>query len=283
MLRVPFVVFFLILAGCASRSGLEEFTLYKRAFDESLAVATALIDRLAASERQVGRLGHFEPNKLGVDPVFKPEDAAYFSNHTDPPLAAEYRRAIVVINRYNELMLAFASGKGFDKAIEQLNMLASEATLFAAPVGQTPVSAGYRAIANDILTLVAAERSREVFQASFRKTAPQLLILIDGMKAQTPVAFKNLAFFLEADLLNIDRGLRAGDVAALKAKHMELRVLLSDWVILLDQHAALIKATQMAIENPRLGTELSGATEAVVQLRVTVDSVRSHLASIRTQ
>ena len=165
-LRTFSFLILLILAGCVTRSGIAEFQIYKKTFDESTSVSVALIDRLASAERAIGRFGKFQPNRFGVDPNFNPNDAVYFSENGDPPLTAEYRRALTTINRYNELMLAYATGKGFDDILVRAQLLVNEtAALGGAITGTTFSLKTFSAVAGKIAKLALAERSRGRFSA----------------------------------------------------------------------------------------------------------------------
>ena len=273
-----------VLSACTTTVGVAEFQVYKRVFDDSKAVSTALIDQLAASEREIGRISTFNPGaKSGIDPIFVPENAHYYSDQADPPLAKEYRRAIATISTYNELMLAYATGQGFNDIQARAGLLGTEATALLSTAG---IAAGQLTVYTQVLRSIAKfalnQRSTAVFRENFKESSDMVLKLLSEMKKQTPAAFKFVALLIELDITAVRGGVAKGDLAKLRTKHEQVRVLYSDWVIMLDKQAATIRATQYAIENPRLGIVLSGSTEAIMELRATAIAVRGHMAKAST-
>lgn len=278
-LKVVILFAVLLVAGCITRAGVAEYQLYKKTFDESTTVSTALIDRLVVAERSIGQLTSLKSDRLGVDRNFDPNDAIYFSDDGDPPLAAEYRRAIKTINSYNDIMLAYATGQGFDQVLAKALILSNETTALAGAVtGSSIQLTTLNVIAGKLAKLAATERSRAVFQREFKETVPVLINLLDQMRDKTPIMFATLTFFTRAELADVVDGIERGDAAKLRKQHAALRVLLSKWVVLLDRQKHALLATQNAIENPNLGIILSGTTEAVIELRTTIAGIRIELA-----
>jgi hypothetical protein len=265
-----------LAAGCTTQAGLAEFQAYKRTFDEGSAVSTALIDKLAASERAVMK---FARASRDLNKEFKPEDAAYYVEGADPPLAAVYRKAIRSINAYNELLLAYVTGAAGKQLHAQVQLLASELVAFASV---TPASSaafpGLANVASRIVEFAAVQRSRAAFQAEFRRTSPLVVELIDEMRAKTPTVFKNLTYFTAAKYEDVVDQIEPGNPEQLHQEFEQSRVLLSGWVLLLERQKLALLQTQRAVDNPTLGVVLSGATESIAELRITVNDVRAELA-----
>ncbi len=281
-----FVLFvFSTLTACISRGGVAEFTVYKSVFDDSAAVTTSIIDQLAAAERIVEKTARFRPNRIGVDPVFVASDAAVYSDLTDPPLAAQYRRALATVNQYNKVMLGFATGQGFDTLQAEIFGFATQAGATADAIAGTTSIAGtlapYLGILREISSLVVSARSRAVFREKFLEYHPDVIAILETMREGSEDMFPNLTFKLEADILD---GLSRGqNVKTLQEKHYQTRVLLSDWVVLMNKNIDALNAVKLAIENPGLGTQLSGATAELIALQSTVNGVRKRLADLNTK
>ncbi len=61
-----------------------------------------------------------------------------------------------------------------------------------------------------------------------------------------------------------------------------MRVLLSDWVVLLDRDIAALDAVVLAVEHPSATAVLTGTTETIIELRNATIQIRAHIAEINS-
>ncbi len=272
-----------VVSGCMSRSGVAEFVAYKTVFDESTAVSTALIDQLSASERRIGQYERLRGSK-GAGKAFSVSDAAYYSNAADPPLAAHYRKALDVIGRYNVIMLGYASGQGFDQIEAEIFALSAEAAKTVDLIsGSTRIAsqfAPYLGMLREFADLGLAARSRQVFREKAVAYHDDIVSLIETMRDGAPEMFEVLTFWIEKDI--VDGTVAGRGIGELQDKHLQVRVLVSDWVVLMNRNIEALNAVVFAIENPSLGSDLSGATASLMELQTTVKAVRTHLAQVNS-
>ena len=282
-LRILIVVlaFLTLTAGCSTRSGVAEFITYKSVFDDSAAVSTSIIDQLAASERAIGRYARLGGN-TSAGKRFVVADAAYFSEQADPPLAAHYRKALDVISRYNTIMLGYATGQGFDQLDAEIQALATESAKTADLVTGTTKIAGqftpYLGLLHEFAKLGLSARSRAVFRDKALLYHDDIVSLIETMRDGAPEVFDILADPIERDILNAT--ISNAGTRELQAKHYKMRILISDWVVLMNRNIEALNAVTYAIENPSLGPNLSGTTASLLELQTTVSAVRKRLAEI---
>lgn len=284
--KIWIILFLLIgLYGCVSRAGVAEFTAYKSVFDDSAAVTTAIIDQLAVSERVVERRVRLEPNSVGIDVVFRPDDAAIFSDLADPPLAAQYRRALALVNQYNKLMLGYATGQGFAQLESEILGFAREAGATAEVItGSANLVQGlspYLGVLEEMAEFALAARSRAVFRERALLYHDDIIGILETMRDGSAEIFPNLTYSIKSEIVNaVGEGRPIGP---LREKHEKVRVLLSDWVVMMNKNISALNAVKIAVENPSLSTRLAGTTAEIIELRSVVDGVRKHLAELNAQ
>ena len=98
------------------------------------------------------------------------------------------------------------------------------------------------------------------------------------MRDGAPEVFDILADPIEQDIVKAT--LSNAGTQELQAKHYKMRILVSDWVVLMNRNIEALNAVTYAIENPSLGPDLSGTTTSLMELQTTVSAVRKRLAEI---
>ena len=276
-------IFLVLLIGCATRIGIQEFELYKKTFDESHAVSTAIIDQLAVAERKQ-RQDRFVRTNGDFSSDFVPNDSSTFSELTDPPLAHAYRRALGVINRYNKTMLSFATGKGFDQIRAEVTGFGNDTLAFVDALRKstdtTTHFAPYLSILESLAQFALANHSREVFRGEFLRNHNVIINLLTDMRDGTTIVFPRLAYPIRKKFDESRFGGPAVNLKELKEEHRKIRVLMSDWVILMDKNINALAAVKFAMENPSASASFSGARETIVELKVMTESIRKQLAKI---
>jgi|GEM_PF-2184014 len=255
----------LLLSGCSTYRGVQEFATYQEAFQQARSASDVILDRLAVAERAVWRYcANYTVlidagGDATVDPAackkfdkittpFRTADAAYLIEAGDPPQAGAFRRAMMATAAYSDALGALASGQTADAVsgqIGQLVALASSAASSATPPG---AAGSLGAAIGGINASVAALRAPIaglfgfVTRAEFRD---QLLGqknaiegALDGVIDATPAMFK---VFLVAEFVATP----AGQTPDPDRVH-ENRLLLAQWVEMLNAARRALEAATVA-------------------------------------
>ena len=278
-----FVTVCVVTAGCALQAGLPEFKIYNTAFEESKSASIAIIDMLAVAERKQWQDSLRGLHSKGYDDKFSPKYASVYSKLADPPLADVYRRGIDVVAQYNKVMLVYATGQGFDTLQAELSSLGTESAAFleAAKVGVDVAGkvTPYLGIAQEVASFALTVRSRAVFHEEIVKSAPVIRALLVKMRDGTSLVFPRLTYTTTSELRRLRFGGTAKRAELLK-KLEQMRVLLSDWVILLNRDIDALDAVVLAAQHPSTAAVLTGTTETIIELRNATTQIRAHIAEI---
>lgn len=276
------LVFAVFVAGCSDRRGAAQFQLYSEAFGESATTTTAIIDQISVVEKDRLRRQARNPGPSGVDVTFDVEDASIFSDLTDPPLAGQYKRALRTIEAYNKLMLGFATGQGYSLSQAQYKAFADEAVgLLGALKGTVKLSGAIAPVVNildTVTTVVVSNQSRALFRERALEYHPAIIDLMRIMRAGAPVLFRNLTAGTEDAI--VEAIVANQPTAPLIAKHEQARVLMSDWVVLMDRNIAALNAVKAAIEAERGAFDVAGATADLQGFQTAVESIKQELARL---
>lgn len=254
-----FAVLMLVLISCAPRAGIEEFIAYRDAFEGSRAASEAMFDLLEIAEREQQRLaapagGRFDPDQAGV-----------FSEIADPPLTDTYRRAFTAISRYNQVMVGLASGETAASLSADLGALGSDGLGFAAAVvpGSNVVGlAEFVPVFQQISRIALTQRARVVFSQELAQNADAVLELMAVMRAHTPEAFDYLR--------------TAGQTE-------DRRVMLSNWVVLLDRNSVSLRLAANAARDGTTVGDLAAIRASVAEMNQAATALRQSIAQLASR
>ncbi|QIE55932.1 hypothetical protein G5B40_11000 [Pikeienuella piscinae] len=290
-LGTALIVSSILAGGCSTNRGAEEFGFYRETFQQTRSASDAILDRLAVTER---RLWRNCVNVLEIDdPLdcealvrgqtpFKPDQALYLVSAGDPPATAAFRRAIAAVGAYTEALNALASGQSADVVSGQVGRIvdiaAAAATAVAPPAaagaGITAAISGvnahvraFRAPARGAIGFVARAEFRDQLLAN----GETMKAALKGVRDATPEIF---AAFRGHAILTIGRG---GDLEARADAIEETRVLLANWVILLDAADRALDAALAAAAGEGDGG-VSGLIAAGQLLTMAAEETRRALA-----
>jgi hypothetical protein len=279
------------LTACVTFRGVSEFDSYRRAYESAHSVGSRILDQLAAAERHAYAVGYPETYaQTGVIRPFVPDDAAYYATGVDPPGTAAFRRALDMVNAYNDLLYGLASG-------ETANMLSAKLTEFGAQVFATAVEVrtaagaqGSGALTNLIGALGLAETggpfqnvaglafrfaTREAFRGYVDDYYLPVRRTLEALRNDTPTIFFALNF---GTIQQYNLGELADDVAV--ARITNNRALLSDWVLLLDASTSALDRAYAALSgSPSLIDAVGGMTAAAIEIELVARSAREHMAA----
>src|SRR5947209_10758174 len=132
--RTLLVATCLALGACGLSQGIAEYEIYRSAFEKTYGTSTAILDQLAVQERELflrSRKGRIDPTNVKFDPNL----ATYYSDATDPPGTAAFRRALATVKAYNDLLYGLASGQTAEALVAKLGELNSKIGEAAGEVG----------------------------------------------------------------------------------------------------------------------------------------------------
>jgi hypothetical protein len=272
----------ILVTACTNRGGVEEFNLYSKAFEQSAATTTAIIDQIAVGEKARRQRAAHKPMSGGIDRVFVVADAEIFSELTDPPLAAQYKRALRAIEAYNKLMLSFATGQGYSQSQALYKGFLGEAVAvgkaFKITTSLAKDAAPIIGALNEALKFVVAGESRAFFREEALKNHDTIVNLIAVMRDGAPTLFKNLTAGIQNDIVNT--AATGQSTKKLVKKHDQARVLMSDWVVLMNRNIEALESVKRTIEAPNSGFDVASATQDLADFRAAVGSIKTELAKL---
>jgi hypothetical protein len=271
----------LILPGCSS--GIAEFGQYAEAFEAQHAQGSDVVDRFARAERTVMMRIIV---RRGEVPGFRPEEAAYFVEAADPPVAASIRATVTVLRDYNLALAALASGETDRATVARFAGMAANIAAAAAALDALPLAAkaasdtdgnalaavtGEIAAALPVVNQLATLAGRAAFRREFLAAEDDMQSLLLTLRAATPAMFAVMerAYVVPGNI-DTDSGIPLDDLPRLEAD----RIALAGWVVLIDRtRLAMSKAAAAARAGPF--SSPAGLLEASVELRVLAEQIRA--------
>jgi hypothetical protein len=280
----------LALGACGLSQGIAEFEIYRAAFEKTYGTSTAILDQLAVQERELflrSRQGRIDPTNVKFDPNL----ARYYTDTTDPPGTAAYRRALETVKAYNDLLYGLASGQTAEALVSKLGELNSKVGEAAGEVGallggpaQGDLLAATTAL-NQVFGQIApfvrlglTFRSREEFRVYIVQNYPTVRDLLAELRRGTRAIFP----VLTAATVRRMRNAPTGGLTADETKKLETyRKLLADWVILIDATLKSLDNVVAAVEeDPTIVSTITGLTSVAVELETASQAARKHLAEL---
>jgi hypothetical protein len=279
----------LLLAGCSTYNGIAEFGLYRDTFGRAAAVGDDILDRLAVAERAIhGRAHPFNPRRGD----FAPADARYLVAGTDPPVTASYRRTLRAVTTYNEALYGLASGQDAVAIVGRVNRLAAIGAAAAADAaalaaaGPTSGLVGTAGIAQGVnlaleglaplATQVVAFETRRTFRQRLASQEPVIRRAIAAVRDSTPRMFELLRGNI-VGAANADPD-RTRLTRAEEEEILRLRLLLANWVMLLDASGAALASASAAAAGEAGSDGFGGLLQASEELAAAVRAARLALA-----
>ena len=290
-----------LLAGCAT-APVEQIKYFSQAFNTVNTLGQPLLDDLALAERTQGqqiavrraqnksRVGIDEcppgefpwveaaSGKQGIIRGFCLRDAAYFSVLSDPPATASMRGALLVIERYADVLSALAEGRNVEGAVGQLDALAKNVTGLLGIAGEiAPALSALQPILESAAKQAnAAEAKRLILEG-----APKVTALIAALRRAVPAMFKTLIEAPDARLTSAaasDPALAAVDVVRIDA----YRTTVANYVVLLGKMQTAWDLTVAAANSPPGVGRLAALIQQTAELKGDAEAARKALAILRS-
>ncbi len=304
----------LSLSACAASPPLAEVGLVAQAFDDLNSASAPLLDDLAVAERIQGRAAaerraqqrsgevasDTTPTPAGatarcpdvsraaagtahVQNGFCAEDSYYYSELSDPPGTAMFRRSLAAVGDYTRVLLILAEGRNIAAAQAQLQSLAANvggALELAGASGLGPAAGALASALQPLLSLAAKHSNAEELRRNVKEVSPQVVAVIGQLRATAPELFTTLT---EQSLARFRRdGLVNAEIARLEAARIEIyRAAVSNYVVLLDQYQALLSSLVAAYDVEGKPLTLAGLAERSAQLSAQADAWRRTFSALR--
>lgn len=222
----------------------------------------------------------------GVDPYcYETRDA--YADIGDPPLVASFRNLSNVVHRFNALLIAYANGVSGPLIEQELNGLSSAVTTISTfvPASGAAGAGVFATRFNGIvgkLVPIAQFIGPAIDRAQLRSFLLENYELVDDaielMATSSGTLYSNVAvgtlFFARTPNVSTQ---------ALTARQREIRGLIANWTVLLDDSRQLLRELKGAIEVPDgLETRLRNLNESTVTTRIDTAAIRKQIATLGT-
>ena len=222
----------------------------------------------------------------GADPYcYEMRDG--YADIGDPPLVGAYRNLANVVLRFNTVMLAYADGISGRLLQQEINGLASSVSELSkvSPVAginrAAAFSASFTAIVNGlgpVINFVGGVHDRAALRRFLVANYPIVDDALDLMARDSVELYANVAVGT-----NLFRRLAApGTSKSLVVRRREIRRLISNWTVLLDDTRRLLRELRLAMEtSDGLETRLVNL-EGTVRARIDTSAIKKQIATLGT-
>ena len=289
-----------LVSGCAAAPPVAEVRLISKAFDDLNVASAPLFDDLATAERWQGRAaadaratsdtespGHCShvgratgDGGVAVLNGFCVEDSPYYTELTDPPATAAFRRSLRAVGEYTRVLLVLAEGSNVEAAIAGIQTIASDLGGTFAVAGAAGLAPGLSALtaAFEPLLEVAARRSnaRELAR-NVTQVSPLVIAVTGELRASTPVMFDTL---VEPSLATLPTA-GAEEAKAAADRVDAYRAAVSSYVVLLERYERLLRALAASYDDEGRPLTLAGLAEESAELSARADAWRRTFSALR--
>lgn len=272
----------------ASQPLLDDLALAERQQGREIAVRRARgLSNVGADVCPPGRVSwQLAPDgQAGFIRGFCDADIAYYSELSDPPATAAFRRGLAVIEEYGDVLVSLAEGRNVGESMGQLDALAQNVTgLLALIPGAGQAALALRAPLAELQPIVeAAARSSTSKEALrlIKSGAPAVGRLIDALQAASGPIFNTLIEAPAARLSLLD----PSEVTAATEELRRIegyRVLVANYAVLLGELRKAWDATVIAADRPPSPVTLERLAARSAEIAAQAETVRRTLAAIRT-
>lgn len=252
---VAFVAVF--ASGCAT-GPVEETKAFVSAVAAVKSSTDSLLDDLNIAEKKN------YAQRYGNDPVFTVGSAYYVSNIAEAPDTAQYRRALVILHEYAELLRVLVDGSNVESVRGQIEALAATVATFTGTPGIGVAVNSLSALLDRMIVAGSVAEARRLAVEG----EPAIQALLAAMKNATPSMFRVLTLDL--------RRARAEN-----SKFSAYRVALANYVVLIDRLDEAFMRLIRAFERPSNPVTLAALVKTTAELTADVRAARQALAALR--
>ena len=200
----------------------------------------------------------------------------------DPVLVGAFRNLSNVVGRFNALLIAYADGASAKLIEQELSGLSATVTSISSLVPGSSVSSAFANRFNSLVSKIVAIAGPIIDREQLRIFLLDNYELVDQaielMATSSPNLYSNVAvgtlFF---------RDIAPGSGPSLNARRREIRRLIANWTVLLDDNRRLLRELRIAIAAPDgLETRLRNLNESTVVARIDTSAIRKQIATLGT-
>jgi hypothetical protein len=255
----------LFLGGCAT-GPVEETKAFVTAVAAVKASADTILDDFNVAERKQFAILKKRSGRLGFRSA---DEAYYYSTIAEAPATRQFRRAIVIIHDYAELLRILVDGTNVQNVRAQVNLLAANlSTLLAAPQIKV-ATAGM----SELIDRLAAAASIAEARRLAAQGAPAVRELLASLRDAAPAILEEFILDLQAT--------RSIARPEFDKRLQERRLAVANYVVLLDRLEETFTRLLHAFERPSNPVTLAALIQASADLHADVQAARKALAAIR--
>lgn len=200
----------------------------------------------------------------------------------DPVLVGAFRNLSNVVGRFNALLIAYADGASAKLIEQELSGLSATVTTIGSLVPGSSVGSAFANRFNNLVGKIVAIAGPVIDREQLRIFLLDNYELVDQaielMATNSPALYSNVAtgtlFF---------RDIAPGSGPSLNTRRREIRRLIANWTVLLDDNRRLLRELRIAIEAPDgLETRLRNLNESTVIARIDTSAIRKQIATLGT-
>lgn len=205
-----------------------------------------------------------------------------YANIGDPPLVHAYRNLSDVIARFNVLLVAYADGVSGKLLAQELNGLSTAVAALGSAVPATGgAAAQFGGLVSRLLpiaTIAGAAIDRAQLRAFLLDNYPLIDEALTLMATKSPALYSNVVTGTNLFLIKA-----RGVTATLRQRQLEIRRLIANWTVVLDENRRLLRELKFAIENPdALETRLRNLNDSAVTARIDTSAIKKQIATLGT-
>jgi hypothetical protein len=244
--------------------------------------AAVSVDPATPEPAAVGRC----PDAGGADP-FCYELATAWADIGDPPLVAAYRNLSDVVLRFNDLLVAYANGidgRLLQQDLNDLSNAVSALTQFA-PIAAVSGAGGYIAVFNGAITALAPIAGAAGQIADRARLRSFLLANYDAVDhAIAMMAANSVELYANVGIgTNLFRRMAPpGTGQSLVKRRQDIRRLLANWVVLLNDNRRLLRELRAALVTPDgVETRLNNLGPPI-NIKIDASLIKKQIATLGT-
>lgn len=291
--RVVFV-FCAVLSSCASAPPVQQVRAFASASDSFIAASQPLLDEVAVAERERALELIIKPPKdaKGVLEVPLPggttrrllldlpvDQVLAISTIGDPPATAQFRRGVVTLKRYANVLVLLAENQNLEAARAELGMLAANLAGLATIVPGAQAAPGLVEPALALLQPLIDSAARAQNAAELKRlvldAAPKIKALNQALRGGAEALFHTLSSGQRAIIVE------GGDAVSAVARIDAYRIAFANWLKLLGLVDEATDQLVAAVSNPENAATLASLAELSTNITTYAEGARRALAVFR--
>jgi hypothetical protein len=308
--RITLVVLTLACGGCATTVPVQQVQLVGKAFQDLNAASAPLFDDMSIAERARGirnaktlagqhpadntaeptaldpcpRISAVAaPGDVKVQDGFCIEHSGYYSELTDPPVTATFRRSLAAVESYTNVLLILAEGRNLEAAQAEVQGLSANVggLLDMARPGAGVLLTGVTEALKPLLEIAAKNANAKELTRNVKRVAPDAKAVIRQLRLAAPEMFTTLTQQSLSTLTSLKTPPSA-EIAKIEDKRISAyRIAVSNYVVLLGRYEELLDQLVDSYDAEGKVITLSGLLQRSTDLSAQADAWRRTYSALR--